>query len=194
MAERAALIVLDRDGVLNRLIDNPAEPRADSPMRAAEVEVFPWVPGALRDLTRAGFGLAIASNQPAWAKGKTTRADLDAAHAAVLAAAQSEGGVILSSHMCFHRQEDGCACRKPATGLLAEAFDRHRGCRIDRSWMVGDRAPDVLAGAAYGLRTGLLASDGSDELAALAARGVRPSFHGRDLRDFTAFVIASSDV
>ena len=28
------LIVLDRDGVLNRLLPNPAEPRPDSPMRA----------------------------------------------------------------------------------------------------------------------------------------------------------------
>jgi D-glycero-D-manno-heptose 1,7-bisphosphate phosphatase len=189
MAGRASLIVLDRDGVLNRLIDNPAEPRPDSPMCAAEVEVFPWVPGVLRDLTRAGFGLAIASNQPAWAKGKTTRADLDAAHAAVLAAAQAGGGVILSSHVCFHRQEDGCACRKPGTALLAEAFDRNPGYLVERSWMVGDRAPDVLAGAAFGLRTALLAADGSEELAVLSARGVQPSFHGRDLRDFAEFVI-----
>ncbi len=82
MAARASLIVLDRDGVLNRLIDNPAEPRPDSPMRVAEVQVFPWVPAALRDLTEAGFGLTIASNQPSWAKGKTTRADLDEVHAA----------------------------------------------------------------------------------------------------------------
>jgi histidinol-phosphate phosphatase family protein len=189
MAGRAALIVLDRDGVLNRLIDNPAEPRPDSPMRAAEVEVFPWVPGVLRDLTRVGFGLAIASNQPAWAKGKTTRADLDAAHAAVLAAAQVDGGIILSSHLCFHRQEDSCACRKPGTALLAEAFDRNPGYRVDQSWMVGDRAPDVLAGAAFGLRTALLAPDTSEELAVLSARGIQPGFHGRDLRDFAAFVI-----
>jgi histidinol-phosphate phosphatase family protein len=194
MAERAALIILDRDGVLNRLIDNPAEPRADSPLRAAEVAVFSWVPAALRDLTRAGFGLAIASNQPAWAKGKTTRADLEAVHAAVLAAAQAEGAVILSSHVCFHRQEDGCACRKPGTGLIAEAFQRNPGYRADRSWMVGDRAPDVLAGATYGLHTALLAPDGSDELATLAARGVRASFHGRDLRDFTDFLIGSAHV
>ena len=33
-ATAGTLIVLDRDGVLNRLLDNPAEPRPDSPMRA----------------------------------------------------------------------------------------------------------------------------------------------------------------
>ena len=67
MAATQGLIVLDRDGVLNALVPNPAEPRPDSPLRTSEVVVFDWVPEVLRELTRAGFGLAIASNQPAWA-------------------------------------------------------------------------------------------------------------------------------
>jgi len=193
MIDRAngGLLVLDRDGVLNRLIDNPSEPRPDSPMRAAQVEVFPWVPEVLRDLTAAGFGIVVATNQPAWAKGKTTRADLDDAHATVLRAAQSQGGVILSSHVCYHRAEDGCACRKPGTGLLVEVFARHAGRPPARSWMAGDRASDVLAGAAFGLRTALLGDDGGQEQALLDARAVRPSFRGRDLRDFAAFLLGS---
>lgn len=183
------LIVLDRDGVLNRLLENPAEPRPDSPMRASEVEVFPWVPAALRDLTAAGYGLVIASNQPAAAKGKTTRADLEAAHAEVLRLATVSGGVILSSHLCFHRAEDRCACRKPATGLLEEAFARHPTFSRARSWMVGDRAPDILAGSAFGLQTAYLGDVASDDHATLAARGVRPSFQGHDLRSFAEFLL-----
>jgi D-glycero-D-manno-heptose 1,7-bisphosphate phosphatase len=189
MAARPGLIVLDRDGVLNRLLPNPAEPRLDSPMNAAQVTVFPWVPQALRELTDAGFGLAIASNQPAAAKGKTTRADLDAAHAEVLRLATSAGGVILSSHICFHRAEDGCRCRKPAPGLLEEALARHPAYAREASWMAGDRAPDVLAGAALGLQTALLAEPGSPEEGELAHRGVRPSFRGLDLRDFARFLL-----
>jgi D-glycero-D-manno-heptose 1,7-bisphosphate phosphatase len=191
MGTNASLIVLDRDGVLNRLLPNPAEPRPDSPMRASEVEVFPWVPAALAELTRAGYGLCIASNQPAAAKGKTTRAELEAAHAAVLAAATSAGGVVLSSHLCFHRAEDGCACRKPATGLLEEAFTRHPGYARGQSWMVGDRAPDVLCGAAFGLKTAYLGEAGSAEATELAARGVRPTFEGRDLRQFADFLLST---
>ncbi len=184
-----ALIVLDRDGVLNRLLPNPAEPRPDSPMRAAEVSVFPWVSETLRALGRAGYGLVIASNQPAWAKGKTTRADLEAAHAVVLREAQAGGAVILSSHICFHRAEDGCACRKPAIGLLTEAFARNPGYDPALSWMVGDRAPDMIAGAAFGLRTALLGDASGEERAALAGRGLEPSFHGRDLRDFARLLL-----
>ena len=182
------LLILDRDGVLNRLIDNPAEPAPDSPMRADEVAVFPWVPEVLRELTEAGFGIVIASNQPAWAKGKTTRAELEAAHALVLARAQAAGGVILSSHICYHRAEDGCACRKPGTGLLAEAFAQNAGFDRSSSWMAGDRAVDVLAGAAFGLRTALLAAEAGAD-ARLAAAEVEPSFRGRDLRDFARFLL-----
>jgi D-glycero-D-manno-heptose 1,7-bisphosphate phosphatase len=156
------------------------------------VELFAWVPDALRDLTAAGFGLVIASNQPAWAKGKTTRADLEAAHAEVLRRATAAGGVILSSHICFHRAEDACRCRKPAIGLLEEAFARHADYPRDASWMVGDRAPDILAGAAFGLHTALLAEPGSPEAGELAAWGLRPSFQGRDLRDFARFLLVDS--
>jgi ribonucleotide monophosphatase NagD (HAD superfamily) len=56
--------------------------------------------------------------------------------------------------------------------------------------MVGDRATDVLAGASFGLRTAFLdAGEGADERAALAARQMRPSFCGVDLRDFAAHLL-----
>lgn len=189
--DRQALIVLDRDGVLNRTVPSPTEPRPDSPLRLADVEVFPWVAAALRDLTQAGFGLVVASNQPAWAKGKAARADLEAVHAAILRDAQAAGGVILSSHVCLHRAEDGCACRKPATGLLAEAFTLHPRFRPAASWMVGDRAKDVLAGTAFGLRTALLGTPFPDDERELAARAIQPFFRGNDLRDFADHVLGS---
>ena len=186
MAATRSLILLDRDGVLNALWDNPAEPRPDSPLRTEQVAVFPWVPGVLSDLTRAGFGLAIASNQPAAAKGKTTRAELQAVHAAVVLEATRAGGVVLSSHICYHRAEDACTCRKPATGLLAEAFARNPGYDLASSWMVGDRAPDVIAGAAFGVQTALVGDVAREEREQLVARDLTPTFQGRDLRDLAA--------
>lgn len=189
MAGDARLIVLDRDGVINRTIPNPNEPRPDSPLRVEEAEVFPWVPASLQRLTAAGFGIVIASNQPAAAKGKTTRAALDEVHRVICAAAERDGGLILSSHICFHRAEDGCACRKPRTGLLEEAFLRHPTYTPATSWMVGDRAPDVLAGAAFGMLTAYLGDPTDGDRAALHAAEVRPSFWGADLRDFVDFLL-----
>jgi D-glycero-D-manno-heptose 1,7-bisphosphate phosphatase len=189
VAGRPTLIVLDRDGVLNETVPNPAEPRPDSPLRPDQARVFPWVPEALRALDAAGFGLVIATNQPAAAKGKTTRAVLEAVHAAILSQAQAAGATILSSHICFHRAEDGCGCRKPATGLLADAFALHPGYAPGDAWMVGDRASDVLAGSAFGMRTAFLGDRASTDYAELEARAIRPSFCGIDLRNFTEFLL-----
>jgi D-glycero-D-manno-heptose 1,7-bisphosphate phosphatase len=187
---RGVMVVLDRDGVLNRLLWDTSTGQPDSPMRACEVEVFAWVPAVIRELTEAGFGLVVATNQPAWAKGKTTRAELLQAHERVLREAQSEGGVILSSHVCLHRAEDGCDCRKPKPGLILEAFRAHAGYDLERSWMVGDRATDVIAGASLQLKTALLGPSVLADDAVLAARGLKPCYHGTDLRDFAEFLVA----
>jgi D-glycero-D-manno-heptose 1,7-bisphosphate phosphatase len=186
----ASLIILDRDGVLNQTLHNPDEPRPDSPLRVEDVVVFPWVPALLRTLGDAGFALSIASNQPAFAKGKTSLQALQAVHERVLREVQREGAVISSSHVCFHRAEDGCACRKPKPGLLLEALARHPAREKEQSWMVGDRASDVLAGASIGLHTALLADAQSPERRALEASAVEPDFCGRDLRDFGRFLLA----
>ena len=193
MVRGKTLIVLDRDGVLNALLDNPAEPRPDSPLRTAEVVVFDWVPGVLRDLTRAGFGIADRQQPARLGQGQDhARGAAGGARGGRARGDQSAGGVILSSHICYHRAEDACTCRKPATGLLAEAFAQHPGYDREASWMVGDRAPDIIAGATFGLRTALLVGGdaGGTERAALVARDLRATFEGRDLRDFAAHLLA----
>ena len=72
-----------------------------------------------------------------------------------------------------------CSCRKPETGLLKAAA---RDLDIDmlKSWMVGDRAGDILAGEKTGVKTILLESG-------YGLRGleeeVTPDYILNDLRD-----------
>src|SRR5438309_7086182 len=122
------------------------------------------VPEALAALTKAGYGLVIVSNQPASAKGKATRGNLEQTHQRVLDLVQSGGGRILSSHICWHRAEDDCRCRKPKTGLIEQAFQQHGSYSKQGSWMVGDGVTDVQAGYAYGLQTAFLGPQKSDAL------------------------------
>lgn len=193
MASGTRLIILDRDGVLNQTLHNPLEARPDSPLRVEDVRIFPWVPGALRQLSEAGFVLAIATNQPAFAKGKASLEALQQVQDCVLREVQRDGGIVSSVHVCFHRAEDGCDCRKPKAGLLNAALQRHPGVSRVQSWMVGDRATDVLAGAAAGLQTALLADTLGLERQALAREGaVEPSFCGDDLQDFVRFILAAA--
>ncbi|MFT3841046.1 MAG: HAD-IIIA family hydrolase [Myxococcaceae bacterium] len=151
------LVVLDRDGVLNKMIPREGEPRPDSPMGPEEVELLPGVPEAVASLTQLGATVVIASNQPAAAKGKTTREKLEAAHAKVVQLCEAKGGMIASSHLCFHRAEDECSCRKPKPGLLLEALAAYPDHAAENAFMVGDREIDAQAGRAAGMSTVLVA-------------------------------------
>jgi transaldolase len=170
--------------VLNRLIARRAGEPPESPLTLGEVELLPGVARALRRLHDAGFVLAVATNQPAAAKGKLTRAELDAIHREIVALAEREGARISSSHVCYHRAEDGCDCRKPRTGLLRDALMTVPGARPEQTWMVGDRATDVMAGQALGFETALLGATWPEDEAVLEQRGIPPSFRGRDLQHF----------
>ena len=185
------MILLDRDGVLNEMVVDPDQGTVDSPLHPGQVRIFPWVPSALRSLTLAGFRIAVVSNQPAAAKGKTTRALLEAVHGTVMELAAREGGIIHSSHLCFHRAEDGCGCRKPRPGLLAEALDQAPEEDRRHSWMVGDGITDVQAGKALGLRAAFLCSRKCEVCRILTDRGVSPDYWGDNLAAFVDYLIAS---
>ena len=187
------LILLDRDGVLNRVVVDPEQGTVDSPLHPSQVTLLPGVAEALARLTAAGYGLAVVTNQPAWAKKKTTLANLEAVHAIVLAEATRLGGRILSSHLCLHRSEDGCACRKPKPGLLSEAFAHNPSYDPGGSWMVGDGVTDVQAGAALGLQTAFLGPRKCDACKIMEQRNAHPTCWVADLAAFTTHLLGGSE-
>jgi len=65
-------VFLDRDGVLNKLVLNPATGEFEPPHSAEDLVLFPDVIESLRIIQDAGFELFLVSNQPDYAKGKTT--------------------------------------------------------------------------------------------------------------------------
>lgn len=184
------LIVLDRDGVLNRLIPRFPDKPPESPLSLAEVALLPHVASDVRRLCDAGFTLAIATNQPSVAKGTASLEVLHQIHQTIVGMAESEGGKIHSSHICFHRAEDGCDCRKPKPGLLLEALTQTPDARPETSWIVGDRATDILAGVAVRFSTALVGASWSDaDEQLLAKSGVSPCFRGGSLTAFTDYIV-----
>jgi D-glycero-D-manno-heptose 1,7-bisphosphate phosphatase len=186
---KGPLILLDRDGVLNRVVVDTEHGTIDSPLAPEQVELLPGVPEALARLTAAGAGLAVVTNQPAAAKGKTTRRNLELVHDAVLTASARLGARFLSSHVCFHRAEDGCSCRKPKTGLLEEALAQSSAFDRAGAWMVGDGVTDVQAGAALGLHTAFLGPHKCDACKIMSARCLEPTWWGRDLPAFVDYLL-----
>ncbi len=179
------LILLDRDGVLNEMVIDPEHGTIDSPLHPDQVKIYPWVPEALKKLTSLGYEFAIVSNQPSAAKGKTTLKNLEDVQAKVL---RELGTKIGSSHLCLHRAEDACACRKPKTGLLEDAFRAHPGAERSRSWMVGDGVTDVQAGAKLGLKTAYFGPQKCDGRKIFEELNLAPTFWGKNLLEFAEYL------
>jgi D-glycero-D-manno-heptose 1,7-bisphosphate phosphatase len=162
-----AAAFLDRDGVLNELVVDPASGAWESPLAVEEVRLIPGAAVAAASLARAGYALVCVSNQPAAAKGKVSVAQLLAVHQRVLELLGREGVVLDAWRLCLHHPEGTvaelagvCACRKPAPGMLLDAAAA-LGLDLAGSWMVGDTDTDIAAGKAAGCGTLLVCHPGS---------------------------------
>jgi len=172
--------------VLNRVVVDPEHGTIDSPLHPDQVQVMPGAAEALRSLHDAGWALAIVSNQPAAAKGKTTLENLKAVNARVVAELERGGARIAGSYLCLHRAEDGCDCRKPRPGLLKQALEANPDCAAASSWMVGDGVTDVQAGRRAGVRTAYLGPRKCDACAVFEDLETTPEWWGGDLAGFAA--------
>jgi D-glycero-D-manno-heptose 1,7-bisphosphate phosphatase len=138
-------VFLDRDGVLNRALVRNRKPYA--PRHLGEFRLLPGTAAAVRELKSVGFLIIVVTNQPDVGHGLTTPQALAAMHARL-----SERLPVDAILVCPHRQDAGCACRKPRPGMIHQAQTAW-GIDASRSYLVGDRATDIVAGRAAGLYT-----------------------------------------
>lgn len=144
MTAAQRLIVIDRDGVMNResaaFIRSPAE----------------WIPlpgalAAIADLTRAGFAVVVATNQSGVGRGLFSAAVLDDIHRKMTVAVESEGGRLAGIFVCPHAPEADCDCRKPKPGLMRQ-IEAAFGRPLAGEPVVGDSERDLRAAQAVGAR------------------------------------------
>lgn len=138
------LVILDRDGVINR----------DSREFVKSTEEWVPLPGsidAIAMLSRAGFTVAVASNQSGLARGLFDRRALDAMHRKLRRLVGKAGGRIDRIVVCPHGPGDGCRCRKPRAGLL-ERLGRHYKTSLTGVPVIGDSMRDLQAATAVDAR------------------------------------------
>ncbi len=136
------LIILDRDGTINR----------DSDDFVKTPDEFIPLPGALEAIARlnhAGWHVVIASNQSGLGRGLFDVTALNAIHNKMHKLLAAVGGRIDAVFYCPHSPEDNCHCRKPLPGLFEQIGARF-GVPLKGVPMVGDSVRDVQAGAAAG--------------------------------------------
>lgn len=141
-------VFLDRDGVINKAVIRDGKPH--SPAGLEDFEQMPGTALALLDLKAAGFALFIVTNQPEVARGKQSRAVIDAMHESLAASLPID-----DIFVCYHDDNDHCSCRKPLPGLLFEAQEKYN-IDLTRSFLIGDRWRDIDAGHAAGCKTVLI--------------------------------------
>ncbi len=158
-AERGRLVVLDRDGVINE----------DSDAYIKSVAEWRPIPGSLEAiaaLTRAGYSVAVVTNQSGVGRGLLSEDTLAAIHEHMLSRVRAVGGEVAGIFYCPHTPEAGCDCRKPKPGLF-KALERKLGVSVRGVAYVGDKPSDVEAARAAGARP-ILVRTGRGALAAEA--------------------------
>jgi D-glycero-D-manno-heptose 1,7-bisphosphate phosphatase len=144
---------IDRDGTIN--VQPPEHTYLSD---VADLEILPGAIEGMKALADCGFALVIASNQRGVGRGLISMDDVNAIDAEIRRLLAASGAEPAGSYYCPHLNDDGCDCRKPRPGLLLRAAEELH-LDLTASWMIGDSATDIAAGAAAGCRTAYLGND-----------------------------------
>ncbi|MDO8664767.1 MAG: HAD-IIIA family hydrolase [Candidatus Liptonbacteria bacterium] len=144
-------VFLDRDGVINREVDVLRNIK--------QLKLLPDAAKAVEKINKLGFLAVILTNQPVIARGWLTEKDVEKINAVLIKRLGKKNAKIDAIYYCPHHPNANlkkyrmkCSCRKPNTGLIKKATKEFK-IDIKKSFMVGDRTADILAGKRAGLKT-----------------------------------------
>ena len=156
-------IFLDRDGTINEEVGFLRD--------INDFELLPGVAEAIRKINSSGYLAIVITNQPVIARGEVTVDELDQIHNKMETLLGAEGAYIDGLYYCPHHPDKGyegevaelkinCDCRKPKPGMLLRAAHDFN-IDLRKSWMIGDKDKDVMAGKAAGCQTVWIANTGT---------------------------------
>lgn len=177
------VVLLDRDGVINE----------DSDEYVKSWDEYHFYPGALQALRRlheAGCEVYLVTNQAGVGRGVYPYRNLLDILLRLRLTVHHNGGQIHGVACCCHRKEEGCACRKPAPGMLRKLALKY-GLDLTRSVLVGDSCTDIQAGQAVGCATVFLHTRGPQRSQEHLQRCSPPPDHQADsLLEATDYILA----
>jgi D,D-heptose 1,7-bisphosphate phosphatase len=165
-------VFLDRDGVLTE--------ENGYVCSIEEMRIFPYAKDCVRQIKKKGYYTIVITNQSGVARGLFTEEMLIEMNNYL----QKKIGVD-AIYYCPHYQKGkeekytmNCNCRKPKTGMIERAC-KEFDIDMEKSFFVGDRAGDIMAGRNAGIKTVLLESGyGTERL----ENNVIPDYIFDDLR------------
>lgn len=148
------LIILDRDGVINHDRDDYVKSADECVPIAGSID-------AIARLNKAGFTVAVATNQSGLAREKFDLDDLEAMHHKITSLVEEQGGELGGIFYCPHSPDDHCKCRKPLPGML-DAIEAEFNTSVESSYFIGDSLCDLQAGLIKGCKS-ILVKTGKGE-------------------------------
>lgn len=152
-------VFLDRDGVINYPVFNLKTNEYEAPFNEEDFKFLPNVIEALKKLIKLNFLLFLVSNQPDYAKGKTTLENLLSVHKRMHSIFEANSINFTEYFYCYHHPQGivkdysiKCTCRKPGNHFLNQAKLKY-SLNMSDSWMIGDRDVDVFCGQSMGTKT-----------------------------------------
>ncbi|AOF87350.1 HAD hydrolase, family IIIA domain protein [Hydrogenophaga sp. RAC07] len=157
------LLILDRDGTLNRSRD-------DYVASPDEWEALPGALEAVARLNQGGWRVVLATNQSGIGRGLFDMASLNAIHAKMHRQLAAVGARVDAVFFCPHAPDEACACRKPLPGLFTQIGERF-GVSPASVPAAGNALRHVKAAAAAGCPPHLLLTGQSEHLRGRVGHG-----------------------
>ena len=182
---------LDRDGVIVEDIGYLSDPE--------DLVVFAGAGEAIRGLNEQGVPVVVVTNQAGVGRGYFEEGRLVDIHARLDEILAADGAHIDRYYYCPHHPTAAkgeylidCQSRKPNPGMLLRA-SRELDLQLDRSFLIGDKGSDLLAGQRAGCTTVLVRTGYGEEFARDSASlaGYEPSMIADSIVDAIAFCVAS---
>ncbi|MCX7942303.1 MAG: HAD-IIIA family hydrolase [Dictyoglomaceae bacterium] len=161
-------VFLDRDGTLN-------EDKGYT-YKIEDLVILPKVVDGLK-LLQGKFLLIVVTNQSGVERGYYTEKDVEKFNNYLYLALAREGIYIDDFYYCPYIEGD---CRKPNTGMLLQA-QKDWNIDLSKSYIIGDKESDVLAGKRVGCKTILIGKTFSN---------VIPDFYAKDLLESAEWILS----
>jgi histidinol-phosphate phosphatase family protein len=129
-------LFLDRDGVINRKIDN------DYVKNIRDFEILPGVLESIYHFDQLFDKIIVVTNQQGIGKELYTHHDLEKVHQYMMYMVEEAHGRIDAIYYCPHLAGT-CTCRKPAIGMGLNAKNDFPEIDFSKSIMVGDSDSDI---------------------------------------------------
>ena len=179
------LVILDRDGVLNK----------GSAAYVKSADEFKPIAGsadALARLSKAGISVAIATNQSALGRGLIDMGSLNAIHKKMNQLVTEAGGRIDAVFFCPHTPAQCCECRKPKSGLILEILKRFKVDAAE-AIMIGDADRDILAARGANVPVCMVLT-GENKAHRSLQSTLAPEFVFKDLTHAVDYILKSNQV